>query len=111
MSCYTKVLEKHFTDDPNESYQKIDYAIKFFDKIEKDLDCSGACSLPLFGVERSIADGPATTDCVKVILDSLEDLLAPGIVCLLTFFVLMCACFGSFPICTGFDKTDDLEEG
>lgn len=88
----------------------LDTAINFFGKIEGDLECSGACSKPLFGISRPIADGPVVKDCVEVILDSLDSLMAPGIVCLLAFFVLLCAVCGAIPICTGFDK-DEPEFG
>jgi hypothetical protein len=84
----------------------------FFNKIEKDLDCSSACYLPLFGVSRPLSKGPVERQCVDVIIDSLDSLTAPGVVCLLTFFVLICACCGSIPLCSGFTEDEGkLEEG
>lgn len=100
-ACFDSTLKAELNDE------NVNTAIEFFAKLEADLECSGACATPLFGVSRAVADGPVTQDCVAVIIDSLEDLLAPGIVCLLTFFVLLCACCGSIPICSGFDKEEE----
>jgi len=105
-ACYDSTLKASMVQG-GEDTESISTAIEFFAKLEADLDCSGACATPLFGVARAVADGPVTQDCVTVIIESLEDLLAPGIVCLLTFFVLLCACCGSIPICSGFDKEEE----
>lgn len=75
------------------------------------MECSGACRYPLFGINRKISDGPVETECVTVMMDSLETLAGPGVLCLLTFFILMAACFGSFPLCGGFNDVQDGTEG
>lgn len=105
--CYDENLKQVFKAGGYGDPKVMDTAIKFFGKIESDLQCSGACAKPLFGISRNIADGPATVECMEVIIESLDTLLAPGIVCLLTFFVLLCAVCGSIPICTGFDKDEE----
>jgi hypothetical protein len=88
----------------------IDAALDFFGKLEAELEgCSGACSLPLFGVTRKISEGPATKECVENIIETLDTLLGPGIVCLFTFFVLFAACCGGCTLCRGYNK-DDLDQ-
>lgn len=87
----------------------IDNVIKFIAEIEKSFgDCNGACHRPLFGISRSVADGPVAKECIENVVDSMKGLLGPGIVCLLTSFVLLAACCGSCTLCSGFNK-DDLE--
>lgn len=89
----------------------INDVIKFIGTIEESLkECSGACSVPLFGIMRSVKEGPVTEECVETIVGTLDTLLGPGIVCLLTFFILLCACCGSCTLCRGFNK-DDLMTG
>jgi len=89
----------------------IDLAINFFGNLETSLEtCSGACAKPLFGISRDVGKGPVQKECVENIVDTLESLMGPGIVCLLTFFILLCACCGGFPLCCGFNE-DDLETG
>lgn len=98
-------------DKDKQDIENIDAVIDFIGSIEEGLsDCSGACKVPMFGIVRPVKEGPATHECVENIVDSLSTLLGPGIVCLLTFFVLLCACCGSCTLCRGFNK-DDLETG
>ena len=83
--------------------------VEFIGEVEDGLDCSGACSKPLFGVTRSIADGPVEKDCVTALIDTLDTLVAPAVVCLLTFFILIFSCIGGCWLCCGNDdKTDDM---
>jgi hypothetical protein len=104
--CYTKTLKAKWEKDEPAKAEQFAYALQFFSELEDGMDCSGACAKPLFGIGRSIAEGPPTRDCVAIIVESLSALTAPGVVCLITFFVLVCATIGSFPICYGFDKED-----
>lgn len=92
--------------DNKEQKDLVEYGLEFYKKIEADLDCSGACWKPLFGVSRNLADGPVTRDCTESVIDDLEALLIPGCVCLLTAFILMCSVCASVPLCTGFDKDE-----
>ena len=106
-------LKKRFSElgKSEDDVKSIDTAIGFFGKIEEELeDCSGACALPLFGIKAKVSGGPAKKECVENIIESLDTLLGPGIVCLLTFFVLIAACCGGCTLCRGFNK-DDLEQG
>jgi len=105
--CFDDKLKTLFAKGGYGNAEQLSQAITFFGKIETEMDCSGACHKPIFGIGRSISKGPVTRECLEVILDSLDDLMAPGVVCLLTFFVLMCAVCGAIPICTGFDKEEE----
>ena len=87
----------------------IQAALDFFGKLEGELDtCAGACSKPLFGVDRKLDAGPPEKECVIVLLESLETLLAPGIVCFVTFIFLLSACFGGFWLCCGNNKAEEV---
>lgn len=81
-------------------------AFQFLSMIEEEMECSGACWKPLFGVARNLADGPVAAECVEVLTDSLATLMGPAVVCLITFFVLLCAFCCSIPLCTGFDPDE-----
>jgi len=114
--CWNAPKEKNglkawMTANGKGGIKDIDAAIDFFGKIEEELgDCAGACATPLFGVKAKISNGPVTLECVEIIIETLDTLLGPGIVCLLTFFVLLAACCGSITLCRGFNE-DDLEQG
>jgi len=111
-ACFTEKLSEEWKKE-DASADKKEYdgnGMAFFKKLEEDLDCGGVCWLPIFGISRSIKDGPVEADCVDVMLDSLKSLMAPAIVCLITFFVLLCACCSSIPLCTGYDPKEDEED-
>jgi hypothetical protein len=102
--CYTMTLADWFKDNKPDDAKIIDAAVKFGGAIEKNMECSGACTLPLFGITRVIAEGPPTDECVSVLLDALGSLLIVGIVCFITFIVLFLAVCGAIPLCTGFNN-------
>lgn len=105
----TRGLKKFLRAKSSEDQiNKIDAALQFFQILEKKYNCSGACAIPLFGIGRLLTDGPVTEDCIDGLLDQLDTLLAPGIVCLLTFFVLISSCIGGFWLCCG--KGQDQED-
>lgn len=104
-----KKMKDHGGEEENVKH--INDVVKFIGTIEESLkECSGACSIPLFGIMRSVKEGPVEEECVETIVGTLDSLLGPGIVCLLTFFILLCACCGSCTLCRGFNK-DDLMTG
>jgi len=81
-----------------------------FADFEDAFDCSGVCWTPLFGISRNIADGPPDVECVGALIDTLDSLMGPAIICLITAFIMMCACCASIPLCTGYNPDEDEAE-
>jgi len=106
--CYNKNLKAKWTaTTASETQNKFGAdGFNFFSTLEEGMECSGACWKPLFGISRPIADGPVTKQCVDVIIDSLGSSMAPTIVCLVTFIILLGATCCSLPLCSGFDSDE-----
>lgn len=108
--CWAKGLEKYFKEfkkdgDTNQVLE----LMKFINKVEDSLTCAGVCSTPLFAVTLSIEDGPVKEDCVTSLLNTLDSLVAPAVVCLITFFVLFASCMGGCWLCCGNSGMDQVE--
>merc|ERR1719263_1673394 len=96
-ACYTTTLKAENKQDKANKEMNGD-GFEFFSKMEEEMSCSGVCWKPVFGIARNIKDG---------IVGSLDTLFAPGIVCLITAFILIFATCGALPLCCGFDKDEE----
>merc|ERR1711976_636947 len=104
-------LRRYFTDDGTpDKIDIVDKMLEFIGEVEEAMDCSSACAKPLFGVTRSLADGPVEAECVDRLIDTLDTLVAPAIVCLLTFFILLFSCIGGCWLCCGNNKHEGSDD-
>jgi len=112
MKCFEKVLKPKFNEAGASEEQKefLEKGLPFFSELEDGLDCSGFCYKPLFGIARPVKSGPVQTECAQAMVDTLDDLVAPGAICVLTGVILCCAFCGSVPLCFGLDKEDELDK-
>lgn len=79
------------------------------EKMENELDCSGACKTPLFYVTRNFNEQPKQICTVAFMKKLGSAARTAGIVSILTALVAFCAFCGSFPLCTSFN--DEEGEG
>ena len=75
--------------------------------MENGFNCAGACKTPLFYVSRNIEDTPEET-CYNLILNNMGNVRTVGIIGILTGLISLCACCGSFPLCSKSDPDDDI---
>jgi hypothetical protein len=75
-------------------------------KMEQELECGGACKAPLFYVTRNIEETPEDTCFNQIVKKIGSGARTVGIVGILTALISLCACCGSFPLCTKFNDDE-----
>lgn len=111
-SCFTEKLSKAWegSGDANQA-EMAKEGMKTFGDMEVEMDCSSVCWMPLFGIKRELSKGPVTRDCADPMADTLKSLMGPAVVCLITFFILFCACCCSMPLCCGYNEVEEEDKG
>lgn len=113
MTCYNEVLSTKPADAKNNGEKMKAWfkenGAEGLAKMEKEMDCSGACKTPLFYVTRPFNEQPELV-CTKAFVKKIGSAArTAGIVSIITALVSFCAFCGSFPLCTAFN--DEEGEG
>jgi hypothetical protein len=104
--CYNVKLKVLYAEGDGNQKEFSDQGFNFFSQLETDMDCSGMCWTPLFGISRNISAGPVEEECMTRVIETLSTTIAPAVVCIVTFFILFMAALCSIPLCSGFDKDE-----
>lgn len=107
--CYDKVLKTAWSAEADKQ-EFMNEAMKFFGDLEAEMDCSGVCWKPLFGIGYNVKLGPVKEECATVLIEQLNSLMGPAIVCAVTTVILFVAFCASIPLCTGYDEDDIMQD-
>lgn len=110
MACYDGVLKDAKPTTKNNGQKMKEWfktnGVDGLTKMEKELDCGGACKAPLFYVTRPFYEQPQQT-CFRSLAAKFQSgARMVGVVCILTALVSFCAFCGSFPLCTKFNEEE-----
>jgi hypothetical protein len=90
----------------------MEYVQDFFDsggydfvgQLEERYNCASMCTIPLFYINKSVAGGRPTVDCVTAAIDDLSDNMIIAILFVITGLLCLVAAAASFPLCSGKSK-------
>lgn len=103
--CYTDVVRPQAENSNDGSALKefvTNGGYDYMSQLEEDYSCASICYKPLFYLTKSIEEAPVEKECVSAFIEAYAGNMGVGIVAIVTGLVLLSACIGSVPLCTGF---------
>lgn len=104
---YVEVTESAFVDEGEDAqWQEFvtNGGYEYMSALEADYNCASICYQPLFYLSRSIEESPVEQECVTAFINTVSGNMGVGVVAIVTGLLLLSACIGSVPLCTGFAK-------